>query len=92
MTLLKERGRSDDNDARAFLLSNTAEERVELLWDRRGVDLTSDALPFGRLWYGEQNAISNAVGYAIHHSRSHHAVIRVYDEAGLASPHRATTN
>jgi hypothetical protein len=31
MTLLKERGRSDDNDARAFLLSNTAEERVELL-------------------------------------------------------------
>ena len=31
MTLLKERGRSDDNDARAFLLSNTAEERVEAL-------------------------------------------------------------
>jgi hypothetical protein len=28
MTLLKERGRSDDNDARAFLLSNAAEERV----------------------------------------------------------------
>jgi hypothetical protein len=25
MTLLKERGRSEDNDARAFLLSNTAE-------------------------------------------------------------------
>ena len=56
MTLLRERGRSDDNDARAFLLSNTAEERVELLWDRRGVDLISDALPFGRLWYGELNA------------------------------------
>jgi len=31
MTLLKERGWSDDNDARAFLLSNTAEERVEAL-------------------------------------------------------------
>ena len=31
MTLLKERGRSDDNDARAFLLSNTAEERIEAL-------------------------------------------------------------
>ena len=29
MTFLKERERSDDNDARAFLLSNTAEERVE---------------------------------------------------------------
>jgi hypothetical protein len=32
--------------------------------DRRGVDLISDALPFGRLWYGELNAISNAIGYA----------------------------
>ena len=31
MTLLKERGWSDDNDARAFLLSNRAEERVEAL-------------------------------------------------------------
>jgi len=38
-----------------------------------------DALPFGCLWYGERNAVSNAVGYAIHHSRSHNAVIRVYD-------------
>ena len=25
--------------------------------DHRGVDLISDALPFGRLWYGEPNAI-----------------------------------
>jgi len=37
-----------------------------------------DALPFGRLWYGEPNAIS----YAQFYSRSHDAVIRVYDEAG----------
>ena len=29
-----------------------------------GVDLISDVLPFGRLWYGEPNAISNAIGYA----------------------------
>jgi hypothetical protein len=50
--------------------------------DKRGVDLISDALPFGRLWYGEPNAISNAIGYAEHRSRSHHAVIRVYDDAG----------
>jgi hypothetical protein len=33
--------------------------------DRRGVDLISDALPFGRLWYGEPNALSNAIGYVI---------------------------
>ena len=50
--------------------------------DHRGVDLISDALPFGRLWYDEPDAVSNAVGYAKHRSRSHNAVIRVYDEAG----------
>jgi len=50
--------------------------------DKHGVDLISDALPFGRLWYGEPNAVANAVGYAEHSSRSHHAVIRVYDDAG----------
>jgi hypothetical protein len=32
--------------------------------DHRGVNLISDALPFGRLWYGEPDAISNAIGYA----------------------------
>jgi len=32
--------------------------------DKRGFDLVSDALPFGRLWYGEANAVSNAIGYA----------------------------
>ena len=50
--------------------------------DKRGVDLISDALPFGRLWYGEPNAVANAIGYTEHRSRSHHVVIRVYDEAG----------
>ena len=50
--------------------------------DHRGVDLISDVLPFGRLWYGEPNAASNAIGYAMHRSRSHDAVIRVYDAAG----------
>jgi hypothetical protein len=50
--------------------------------DKRGVDLISDALPFGRLWYGEPNAITNAIGYAEHRSRSDRAVIRVYDDAG----------
>jgi hypothetical protein len=39
-------------------------------------------LPFGRLWYGEPDAISNAIGYAKFYSRSHDAVIRVYDDAG----------
>ena len=50
--------------------------------DKRGVDLISDVLPFGRLWYGDPNAINNAIGYAKFFSRSHDVVIRVYDEAG----------
>ena len=50
--------------------------------EHRGVGLISDALPLGRLWYGELNAISNAVDYAKFRSRSHDAVIRVYDNAG----------
>jgi len=45
-------------------------------------DSISDALPFGRLWYGGSNAVANAIGYATHRSRSHNAVIRVYDDAG----------
>ena len=47
--------------------------------DHRGFDLISNALPFGRLWYGGPD---KAVGYAMHSSRSHDAVIRVYDAAG----------
>jgi hypothetical protein len=49
--------------------------------DRRGVDLISQVLPFGRLWYDGPNAISSAIGYAQFFSRSHDAVIHVYDEA-----------
>jgi hypothetical protein len=44
--------------------------------------LKNERLQFARLWYGEPNQISNAIGYAKLRSRSHNAVIRVYDEAG----------
>jgi len=50
--------------------------------DKHRVDLISDALPFGQLWYGGPNAASNAVDSAKSYSRSHHAVIRVFDEEG----------
>jgi hypothetical protein len=39
--------------------------------DKRGVDLISDALPFGRLCYGGPNTASNAIGYAKHFSVAH---------------------
>ena len=47
--------------------------------DKRGVDLISEALPFGQLWYAKTD---DAVEYAKFYSRSHDAVIRVYDDAG----------
>jgi hypothetical protein len=64
---------------RVFIRSNEMDVyEVRSRKDKRGVYLISDALPFSRLWYGEPNAI----GYAMHSSRSHDAVIRVYDDAG----------
>jgi hypothetical protein len=35
-------------------------------------------MPFDRLWY---DTLDNAIGYAMHCSRSHDALIRVYDDA-----------
>jgi hypothetical protein len=56
--------------------------KYALAKDKRGVDLISDALPFGWLCYAGGHAVSNAIGYVEHYSRSHDAVIRVYDQAG----------
>jgi hypothetical protein len=54
--------------------------------DGRGFDLISDALPSGRLWYLE---VRQAIDHSKHQSRSHDAVIRVYDLAGkLIEVHR----
>jgi len=50
--------------------------------DHRGVDLISDALPFGWLWYGGPDAVGNAVDYAKFRSPSDDAMVRVYDSAG----------
>jgi hypothetical protein len=61
---------------------------VRLRKDHRGVNLISDALPFGRLWYGDPDAISNAIDSAKFLRRSHNGVIRVYD-AGLPKPRSA---
>src|SRR5262249_22475740 len=47
--------------------------------DKRGVNLVSDVLRFGRLGHTEPD---DAIEYAKPRSRSHHAVIRVYDAAG----------
>ena len=33
-------------------------------------------------WYGQPNPVASTIDYAKFRSRSHHAVIRVYDDAG----------
>jgi len=58
--------------------------RVRYVRDKRGADLISDAPPFGGLWYAGPNAVANTIDYAKHYSRSHHAVIRIYNAAGNA--------
>jgi len=50
--------------------------------DKRAFGLISDALPFGRLWHDEPDATGNTVGHGTFYSRSHDAVIWVYDSAG----------
>ena len=51
----------------------------------RGVDLISDALPFGGFWCGEPNAVSNTIDYAKFYSRSHDAS-RVYSFRYAGNP------
>jgi hypothetical protein len=50
--------------------------------DRRGFDLIGDALPLGLLWFEGPEAISDAINYARFFSRSHPAIIRLFDESG----------
>jgi hypothetical protein len=49
--------------------------------DHRGVDLISDVLPFGRLWYGGPNVVSNAVDWRLLFTGD-----RVHDQRGPSNP------
>ena len=55
---------------------------IHAIPEDRGVDPSFRCAAFGRLWYGEPDAVSNAVDYAKFYSRSRDAVIRVYDDRG----------
>jgi hypothetical protein len=56
--------------------------RMTRSWFSHGILVVCVCCWYCCLWYGEPDAISNTVEYAKFFSRSHHAVIRVYDEAG----------
>jgi hypothetical protein len=50
--------------------------------DKHGVDLTGEALPYSPMWYRGPKAMRDAMEHARFYSRSHDALIRVYDDAG----------
>ena len=50
--------------------------------DRDGFDLISDRLRYGLIWFAGSDGVRCAVAYAKYRSRSHRAVIRVFNEGG----------
>jgi hypothetical protein len=80
MKFVQQRWSKSDRDKHSTTSTHVYEVRPRA--DHSGVDLISDALPFGPLWYAGPNAIRNAIKYAKFSSRSHDAVIRVHDDAG----------
>jgi hypothetical protein len=57
-------------------------DAYEVRADNRGAHLISDCCRSVGCWYGEPNAVSNAIGYAQFYSRSYDPVIRVYYAVG----------
>ena len=55
--------------------------------DRDGFDLISDRLRYGPIWYAGPDAVRCAVAYAKYgsRSRSHRAIIRVFNEEGYVT-------
>jgi hypothetical protein len=51
--------------------------------DRRGLDLISERLPLGVLWFEGADAIEDAVNYARAFSYPRPAIIRVLNESGI---------
>ena len=80
MKFVQQRWAKSDRDKHSTTSTHVYEIRPRA--DKRGVDLISDALPYGPLWYRGLNAIRDAIGHAKFYSRSRTAVIRVYDDAG----------
>ena len=50
--------------------------------DWHGFDLVGHQVPLGKLRFEGPDAIVDAVNYAKFYSRSHPAIIRVFDESG----------
>ena len=64
----------DEKKTAAFLAQGLREASFAIELAHDGVDLISDALPFGRLWYTK---VEDAIGYAKFRSRSDKADLRL---------------
>ena len=82
------RGSSDkllgDANSRMEMSATPAQDVYEIRprKDRDGFDLIGDRLRFGPIWYAGPDAVRYAVAYAKYRSRSHRAIIRVFNEEG----------
>jgi hypothetical protein len=76
---------SGDANSQMEMCSTIAQDVYEIRprKDRDGVDLISDGLQRGPIWYAGPDAIRNAVSFAKYRSRSRSrwAIIRVFNEA-----------
>jgi hypothetical protein len=75
-----------DGNSRMEMSAPTAQDVYEIRprEDRDGFDLISDRLRYGPIWYAGPDAVRCAVAYAKYcsSSRSHRAIIRVFNEEG----------
>ena len=77
-------GRILDDVARTSIATAQDAYEIRPRKDGNGVDLVSDVLRYGPIWYAGPDAVRNAVAYAKYRSRSrsHRAIIRVFNEEG----------
>ena len=71
-------------NSRMEMSATPAQDAYEVRFrkNRDGFDLISDRLRFGPIWYAGPDAVRYAVAYAKYRSRSHRAIIRVFNEEG----------
>jgi hypothetical protein len=75
-----------DSNSRMEMSATPAQDVYEIRprKGRDGFDLISDRLRRGPIWYAGPDAVRCAIAYAQYRScsRSHRAIIRVFDEGG----------
>jgi len=75
-----------DGNSRVEMSATPAQDVYEIRprKDQDGFDLISDRLQYGPIWYAGPDAVRRAVAYAKYRSRSrsHRAIIRVFNEEG----------